>query len=467
MPELPEVETVKRVLEKKYINRIIIKIDILYPKMIKTNLDEFVNTLTGAKIISIGRKGKYLFINFSNQYSIISHLRMEGKYIQKNIDEENTPYSRVVFYLDNGIKICYDDSRCFGIMYLEKTSEIFLNKEIKKLGPEPFDITDPNYLYNHFHCSKNEIKACLLNQSIMCGLGNIYCDEVLFKAKINPYKKGKDITLKECNDILKYSIETLNQAIRLGGSTVSSYHPEKGVDGRFQNELLVYGKVNHHCPKCNSILRKDRLKGRGTTYCPKCQNVAISVGLTGKIATGKSLVLKILMNYGAKVFSCDDEVNKLYQEIDFQKKIINLFGEAVLNDNLKISKAYIRNIVDNNIVLKKKLESLIHPIIKERILNFLQKNKNEKLLVVEVPLLFEARLSSIFDYIIGVTCSLSGQISHLKQRKCSNIEQSLQINQTSKFDQYANKCDFLINNDGTYKELEEQVNNIYQKIINS
>lgn len=467
MPELPEVETVRRVLESKYINRIITKIEVLYPKMIKTNLDEFVNTLTGTKIISIGRKGKYLFINFSNQYSIISHLRMEGKYIQKNIDEENTPYSRVVFYLDNNIKICYDDSRCFGIMYLEKTSEIFSNKEVSKLGPEPFEVKDTNYLYNRIHRSNNEIKACLLDQSIMCGLGNIYCDEVLFKSKINPYKKGKDITLEDCDNILKYSIETLNHAIKLGGSTVSSYHPEKGVDGRFQNELLVYGKVNHHCPNCNSIFRKDRLKGRGTTYCPHCQNVAISVGLTGKIATGKSSVLKILMNKGAKVFSSDDEVNKLYQEIDFQKKIINLFGEAVLNDDLKISKAYIRNIVDDNIELKRKLESLIHPIIKERILNFLQKNKNEKLLVVEVPLLFEAKLSNLFDYTIGVTCSLPSQINHLKQRKCNNIEQSLQINQTSKFDQYANKCDFLINNDGTYEELETQVNQIYQKIVNS
>ena len=467
MPELPEVETVRRVLESKYINRIITKIEVFYPKMIKTNLDEFVNTLTGAKIISIGRKGKYLFINFSNQYSIISHLRMEGKYIQKNIDEENTSYSRVVFYLDNNIKICYDDSRCFGIMYLEKTSEIFSNKEVSKLGPEPFEVKDTNYLYNRIHRSNNEIKACLLDQSIMCGLGNIYCDEVLFKSKINPYKKGKDITLEDCDNILKYSIETLNHAIKLGGSTVSSYHPEKGVDGRFQNELLVYGKVNHHCPNCNSIFRKDRLKGRGTTYCPHCQNVAISVGLTGKIATGKSSVLKILMNKGAKVFSSDDEVNKLYQEIDFQKKIINLFGEAVLNDDLKISKAYIRNIVDDNIELKRKLESLIHPIIKERILNFLQKNKNEKLLVVEVPLLFEAKLSNLFDYTIGVTCSLPSQINHLKQRKCNNIEQSLQINQTSKFDQYANKCDFLINNDGTYEELETQVNQIYQKIVNS
>ena len=139
----------------------------------------------------------------------------------------------------------------------------------------------------------------------------------------------------------------------------------------------------------------------------------------------------------------------------------------LLNYDLKISKAYIRNIVDDNIELKRKLESLIHPIIKERILNFLQKNKNEKLLVVEVPLLFEAKLSNLFDYTIGVTCSLPSQINHLKQRKCNNIEQSLQINQTSKFDQYANKCDFLINNDGTYEELETQVNQIYQKIVNS
>lgn len=465
MPELPEVETVRRVLENKYLNKTITKINVIYPKMIKTDLDEFKNKLVNQKLISVTRKGKYLFLNFSNHYSIISHLRMEGKYIQRDITEDNTPYSRVVFYLDDNIKLCYDDSRCFGVMYLSKTEEIFENKEVSKLGPEPFDIRDANYLFQKYKKSNNEIKALLLDQSIMCGLGNIYCDEVLFKSRLNPYQKGRTLTLQDCENILKYSVETLNHSIQLGGSTVSSYHPEKGVDGKFQNELNVYGKEKMPCINCHTFLRKDKLKGRGTTYCPKCQNVSLSIGLTGKIASGKSSVLDIFKKLGAKIFSCDQEVNNLYHEIEFKKQIINIFKESVLNDDLSISKNEIKKQIEQDPNKKIQLENLIHPIIKQRIINFIQKNKTQKLVVIEVPLLFESRMNNLFDYIIGVSCSFDNQIMHLKNRGSKNITLDIALNNTNKFDQNAHKCDFIINNDGTYQELESQVKDIYSQII--
>ena len=465
MPELPEVETVRRVLENKYLNKTITKISIIYPKMIKTDLNEFENKIVNQKLISVTRKGKYLFLNFSNHYSIISHLRMEGKYIQRDITEDNTPYSRVVFYLDDDTKLCYDDSRCFGVMYLSKTDEIFLNKEVSKLGLEPFDIKDANYLFQKYKKSNNEIKALLLDQSIMCGLGNIYCDEVLFKSKLNPYQKGKTLTLQDCENILHFSIETLNHAIQLGGSTVSSYHPEKGVDGKFQNELNVYGKEKKSCVMCKTTLRKDKLKGRGTTYCPKCQNVAISVGLTGKIASGKSSVLDIFKKLGAVIFSSDQEVNNLYHEIEFKKQVINIFKESVLNDDLSISKNEIKKQIEQDPNKKIQLENLIHPIIKQKIINFIQKNKCQKLIVVEVPLLFESHMNNLFDYIIGVSCSFDNQIMHLKNRGSKNTALDISLNNSNKFDQNAHKCNFIINNDGTYQELENQVKDIYSQII--
>lgn len=464
MPELPEVETVRRTLERNYLNKTIFKVEVLYPKMIKTSLEEFSTLLCNATISSIGRKGKYLLINFDNDYTIISHLRMEGKYILREKDEEISSHTRVIFYLQDNSKLCYDDSRCFGVMYLVKTNEVELNKELSKLGNEPFFIDNPEYLYNIFKKSKKEIKTNLLDQTIMAGLGNIYVDEVLFKSKINPYLSSNLLTLEDCEQILFYSKETLNKAIKLGGSTVSSYHPEKGIDGKFQNELLAYGKADTPCVCCNTILRKDKLNGRGTTYCPKCQNVALSIGLTGKIASGKSTVLKMFKDLGAKVFSSDEEVNNLYKEIAFKKELINLFSSQVLNDDLSISKEYIKNIIINNDAMKKKLENLVHPIIKERIIKFLQKNKCEKLLVIEVPLLFEARLSHLFDYIVGVNVTLPTQIRNLKARGSKKVNQDLTLNQNHTFDKNAHKCHYLISNDGSKEELELQVKNIYQDI---
>lgn len=466
MPELPEVETVRRILEKNYLNQTINKIDILYPKMIHSPLDEFKKNIEGNKIISFTRKGKYLFINLSNNYTIISHLRMEGKYIKYNEKENNSPYAKIVFHLNNDIKLCYDDSRCFGIMYLCKTNDVFNNVEVKKLGLEPFEISSYEYLYNIFSKRNIEIKNALLDQSIMCGLGNIYCDEVLFLSKINPFKKANKLTKDEIELILNNSKKILLKAIELGGSTVSSYHPEKGVDGRFQNQLNVYGKEKTPCPICKTILRKTKLNGRGTTYCPSCQKVARTIGVTGKIASGKSTVLSLFKENNYPVFSCDEEVKKLYSNDIFKMKLINIFKEECLNDDLSISKQYIKNQINQSPELKKELENLIHPIIKEKILHFIKSNREEKLIIVEVPLLFETKMNLLFDYIIGVSCSSITQINHLKNRGSKNINMDLILNKSNQFDKNAKKCDFLINNDGSYQELVDQVNSITTSILN-
>ena len=464
MPELPEVETVRKSLEKLYLNKTISHVEVFLPRMILSSVEEFTKILKGATFTSFRRIGKYLLIDLNNDYTLISHLRMEGKYIKRNKEEKINAHTRVVFHLTTGEKMCYDDSRSFGIMKLVKSNEVLLQKEISKLGPEPFT-TNKEYLFSKLQNEKCEIKLSLLNQEIMTGLGNIYVDEVLFKSKINPYRRSSTITLDECELILENSIKTLNHAIKLGGSTVSSYHPEKGVDGRFQNELLAYGKVNTPCPNCQTTLRKDKLGGRGTTYCPKCQNVAISVGITGKIASGKSTVLKMLKDKGYKVFSSDEEVARLYSTIEVKKGLINIFGEQVLNDDLSISKQFIKNEIFNNPEQKKKLEDYIHPLVKNSIKAFISKSKTEKLIFIEVPLMFEQKIYTLFNYILGIDSSYITQVAHLKNRGSKSIETDLVINQSNKFDKNASKCHFIINNDGTLDELKTQVDNVINKIL--
>jgi formamidopyrimidine-DNA glycosylase len=467
MPELPEVETVRRTLEANYTNLKIVKVEVLYKKMIKSPLEEFVNTVTSSRILSFGRKGKYLLLNLDNGFTIISHLRMEGKYFIRDINEELSKFTRVIFTFEDGRRLCYEDVRKFGIMVLKPTDKIDEFEEISKLGPEPFEIEDGSYLYNIFKTKSSEIKSCLLDQEIMTGLGNIYADEVLFKTKINPYCKAKNITKEQCNEILKAAKETLTEAINQGGSTIATYHPAKGVDGRFQNFLLAYGKEGQKCPRCLATMRKGKIKGRGSTYCPRCQNVALKVGITGKIASGKSTVTNFFKEKGCPTISSDAIVSNLYKNIEFKKKLIELFSPEVLNDDLSISKGYIKNVINLNPEKKKLLENLVHPLVKKKCEDFINQHMDEKIVVVEVPLLFEAGFENLFDIIIGVQASSLTQINHLEKRHSLNVSKDLKLNESSKFDQNAKKCDYLIDNNGSLLDLKLEVDKIYLKILNS
>lgn len=461
MPELPEVETVRRILESRYLRRTIVRVEVLYPKMIHSPLDEFVEGLKGKTLLSVSRKGKYLLFHFDGNQTLISHLRMEGKYRCLEKGEKISPYARVLFHLDDGTRLCYEDSRRFGVMSLCPTDRIDSNPELCHLGPEPFDVDDPEYLFRIFRKTSTEIKTCLLDQSILSGLGNIYCDEVLFKCRLNPFLKADALTKENCRDILTFSVKTLNDAILAGGSTVSSYHPDRDVSGRFQHRLNVYGKAGKPCPICATRLLKSKLHGRGTTYCPRCQNVGLSVAITGKIASGKSTVLRLFKAKGVPVLSSDEVVRELYGKDEVKKQMVVLFSEQVLNDNQTISRGYLRQIVEKEPAMKKKLEALIHPLVKESVRRFLTSHKTVPLVAVEVPLLFETRFHLLFDYVIGVTCSSASQIEHLRKRNTPNIAQALSINSTSKFDHYAYRCDYLIENDGVQEDLEAQFEAVF------
>jgi dephospho-CoA kinase len=211
-------------------------------------------------------------------------------------------------------------------------------------------------------------------------------------------------------------------------------------------------------------MRKDKLKGRGTTYCPKCQKVCISLGVTGKIASGKSSVIKYFQTQGYPCFSCDDEVTRLYQKIEVKKELINIFGEQVLNDNLTISKTYIKEIISNDLDKKKALEKYIHPLVKELINKFILSHKEDKIALIEVPLMFETHFNVLFDYIVGITCSYTNQIHHLLERGTKSLNNDLVIAQSNKFDQNISKCDFLINNDGSIQELHFSLDNLISKL---
>lgn len=269
MPELPEVETVKETLKKQILNQKILDVVVNYPNIIeRPSLEEFIKKVKNQTIIDIKRRGKWLLFEL-NDYYLLSHLRMEGKYYIKNFDDEVTRHQHVIFKFKD-FELRYNDTRKFGRMYLLDKKDAYSQKPLNELGYEPWDPNLNNdYLKEKYKTKKLPIKTVLLDQSIVVGIGNIYADEVLYLSKINPYKSCNLLTDKELNNIIKNTKIVLEKAIKLGGTTIKSYTSSEGVHGRFQNELLVHTKET--CPNCHKKITKVKINGRGTYYCEECQ----------------------------------------------------------------------------------------------------------------------------------------------------------------------------------------------------
>ncbi len=270
MPELPEVETVRKVLKKDLINLEITNVIINYEDMIKTDPKEFKKNLIGSKIVDIKRYGKWLVFETTN-YDLVSHLRMEGKYFYTD-KVKPLKHEHVIFEFNNGKVLRYKDVRKFGVMYLVKKDKLFIDTPLSKLGYEPFakELTS-SYLKEKLKTKKIPIKTALLDQEIISGLGNIYVDEVLFKSAVSPFKKANLLNDLELERIITSSKEILTEAIKSGGTTIRSYTSSLGVTGNYQDKLMVHTKKK--CPICNQDILKAKIGGRSTYYCKNCQKV--------------------------------------------------------------------------------------------------------------------------------------------------------------------------------------------------
>ena len=269
MPELPEVETVKNKLKERILNKRILDVNIIYNNIIEyPSVIDFKKEIINQKINDITRRGKWIIFELDDYY-LLSHLRMEGKYIFRNKNDLIDKHEHVIFILDDE-ELRYKDTRKFGRMHLIKKDELLKRKPISELGLEPWDNNLNNkYLKEKYKNKKLPIKTVILDQSIIVGIGNIYADEVLFLSKINPLKKANELNDSELDSIIDNTKLVLERAIKLGGTTIRSYESSEGVHGNFQDELLVHNK--EICPNCNIKLDKIRVGGRGTYYCPNCQ----------------------------------------------------------------------------------------------------------------------------------------------------------------------------------------------------
>ncbi|GAO99621.1 bifunctional DNA-formamidopyrimidine glycosylase/DNA-(apurinic or apyrimidinic site) lyase [Fructobacillus ficulneus] len=273
MPELPEVETVRRGLTALVAGAQINKVQVPYPKAIVSDLAEFKEDLIGATIEKIDRRGKFLLFRLSSDQTLVSHLRMEGQYSVEPAGATPHKHTEVIFNLADDRDLMYNDTRRFGRMQLVKTGqENQVVPGIAKMGPEPTesDLTE-EYLAKILAKGHRMIKPFLLDQANLAGLGNIYTDEVLWQSKIHPETLTNQVSATEVANLRENIITELARATEHHGTTVHSFSNVFGEVGEFQNELDVYGRVGEPCRRCGEPLVKIKVAQRGTTYCPKCQ----------------------------------------------------------------------------------------------------------------------------------------------------------------------------------------------------
>jgi len=287
MPELPEVEVVKESLESKLKNLTIKRVLINNNKLrYKLNNKEFYK-IKGLKIINIKRRSKYLLINLNQNLTILAHLGMTGKFFifdnnkkyktsfYYSLKKKDSKHDHLTIFLSNGFKLIYNDVRKFGFLKLFYSQNIYECSHLKFLGPEPLTKDfNTKYITNYFLNKKLKIKDLLMNQRFIAGLGNIYCNEILFLCKINPNKIVNKINKQELNKIVKLTKKILKKAISQGGSSIQNFHSTDGKSGNFQQRFNVYNRENKKCKtkKCLSIIKKTYTSGRSSFYCPRCQN---------------------------------------------------------------------------------------------------------------------------------------------------------------------------------------------------
>ena len=460
MPELPEVETVKNTILPLIQYKTIQKVDIFYDRLIQSNIEIFKKDIINKKILNIQRYGKYLFFDLSDDFILIIHLRMEGKF-SYNQSNKNPRISSttLIFYFDDSTSLSFNDTRKFGLMYLTNKKEIHSLPMMQKLGIEANKVEEKDYetLFKKLK-RKKPIKELLLDQSIMCGIGNIYADETLYRSNINPLTKGNELNNEQFIEIFKNAKIVLDKAIKLGGSTVHSFS-SNGIDGKFQNELLCYGKVGETCPKCGTKFHKIFLGGRGTTFCPNCQinhSLQKAIGITGPIGSGKSTVLNYLKSKKYLIVSSDKVVHSLYEEPCIRNKVSKILGFNfdVLNED---SRKKAKELMAKNPLVKQKIEDFIYPILEDKLIKLI--NENDKI-AIEVPLLFKAHFEYMFKKIIVITLSKEKQLENLNIRGEKNINSSIKLN--NDFDYKKNENVYLIENNSSKEELFKKIDKILE-----
>lgn len=273
MPELPEVEVIRRGLQQYLPGRRIVAVSTSLKKlrlpMPRKDLAEYIQD---KQVMTVDRRGRFLLIAMDNGARLIIHLGMTGKVFMRSVNIGKEKHDHFILRLDNETQLVFNDVRRFGFIQVLGPGSDFRGTMLAELGPEPFDAHyNPEYLQKLASGRKRPLKNFLMDNRVVAGIGNIYASEILFRAGLNPEKKIRALSLKEWEEVVKSSRYVLDKAIKSGGTSISDFVNESGRSGYFQLELQAYGRQGKACLCCDTPIKKTTMAGRSTYFCPKCQ----------------------------------------------------------------------------------------------------------------------------------------------------------------------------------------------------
>jgi formamidopyrimidine-DNA glycosylase len=273
MPELPEVETIIADLRPHLVGRTIVRCELRFPSIVRHPEPEtFIDSITGLRIEAAGRRGKFILIALGAGRLLVIHLGMSGQLRLVDPATEMASHTHAILDLDDGKQLRYRDPRRFGRLLLGTEDELLLSGTFPKLGPEPIDPTfDAEELFKRFRRRRAPLKAVLLDQATVAGVGNIYADESLHRARLRPDRAAGSLKRKSVARLHASLRHSLEVAIRNRGSSVDTYRDAWGQVGNQQESLLVYGRAGEPCFTCGRPLAVVRLAGRTTVFCTRCQ----------------------------------------------------------------------------------------------------------------------------------------------------------------------------------------------------
>lgn len=289
MPELPEVETVRRGLANLIIGKEVVSETHDTDKGFPNTTDDVKNFLIGAIIVDVQRRAKVLMITLSTEYTLLIHLKMTGQLVfvgdtrfgaghpnDSLINELPDKSTRVELTFSDGSKLFFNDQRKFGWMRLMPTIEIPNIDFMRKVGPEPLadDFTPTEFMQRFQRRAKTNIKAAILDQTVVAGVGNIYADESLWGAKLHPQRLVGSVSEQEFTTLFHELREVMNLAVEKGGSSNHTYVNAEGKKGSYMDFARVFRREGLPCPRCGTIIEKLRVAGRGTHICPHCQQLS-------------------------------------------------------------------------------------------------------------------------------------------------------------------------------------------------
>lgn len=266
MPELPEVETIRKQLSQEMIGAEIVGIEIRVAKIFVGNPESIYRD----KIVKVSRVGKYLFIHLGSGKGLVIHLKMTGRMVMNAEEYDKFPHTRVALLMGDGRRIYYWDTRMFGYLHVENDIVAAEGKVKKKLGPEPWEMSDTELL-RRLQKTGRAVKEAILDQSLLAGVGNIYANDGLWLSGLDPRRKANTLKLSEVKKLRASLCAVMERGLATGGASDNSYVDAYGQRGTYQDEFLVYGRTGEPCNRCGTALKRIVVGGRGTWVCESCQ----------------------------------------------------------------------------------------------------------------------------------------------------------------------------------------------------